>query len=75
VTEKERRLKLQKEAIEKIKYLFSVRCGQQFVKEELPRVSKGTLEALIRKGILKTVESPFKELGDIYYLWEGKELE
>lgn len=73
--EKERRLKLQRDAMKKINTLSSARRGSLFIKEELPRVSKGTLNALVKKGVLMRVESPFKELGFIYYSWTGKEIE
>jgi len=46
-----------------------------FVQEELPRVSKLTLGALVNKGILKSYRGVFGDDGPIYYKWTGKELE
>jgi hypothetical protein len=69
------RLKLQKGAIDKIKQLYSLRYDMGFVQEELPRVSKLTLGALVNKGILKSYRGVFGDDGPIYYKWTGKELE
>ncbi|MEN6293995.1 MAG: hypothetical protein ABFD07_18505 [Methanobacterium sp.] len=75
MTEKERRLKLQREALSKIKELSGQRSKLGFVKEELPRVSKSTLNALVSKEILIESLGSFGEEGPVYYHWTGKEVE
>jgi hypothetical protein len=74
--ESERRLKLQKEAIEKMKALIDYH-GEDYgyVKEEFPCVSKNTLNALVRKGIFHITTGVFEDDGPDYYCWTGKELE
>lgn len=74
MTEKERRLKLQKEALYKIKQLTH-NSDKFFVQTELPRVPKMTLEALVKKGILVKSRGIFGEEGPEYYQWTGEEFE
>lgn len=85
MTEKERRLKLQKEAIEKIKVLYKWEEGRVFTQSELPKVNKNTLDALVNKGVLEITPMKidpkvdylyylaFKDV--VFYKWNGKELE
>ena len=73
MTEKEKRLKLQKEALIKIKQLTG-NSDHFFVQVELPRVTKMTLDALVRKGILVESKGVFGEDGPVYYQWTGTEL-
>jgi hypothetical protein len=75
MTEKERRLKLQKEALQKIKRLNEVYQHHGIVQEELPRVSKNTLNALASKDVLRVDKGVFGEDGPDYYYWTGKEVE
>jgi len=74
MTEKERRLKLQKEALVKIKQLTG-NSDHPFVQIELPRVAKMTLNALVKKGVLVESNSVFGEEGPLYYQWTGNEVE
>lgn len=75
MTEKERRLKLQKEALRQIKRLQEVYPQHGIVQQELIGVSKSTLNALERKGILNVVKGVLGEEGPDYYYWTEKELE
>jgi hypothetical protein len=72
--EKERRLILKREALEKIKQLTH-NSDTAFVHVELPRVHKSTLTALVNKGILKKTSGFFGSDCPDYYQWTGKELE
>jgi hypothetical protein len=42
--------------LDKIKLLYNPDCDLGFMQEELPRVSKNTLLALVNKSILRKVE-------------------
>lgn len=75
MTEREKRIKLQKEAIEKFKVLVDYLHIKGHVQEELPRVSKATLNALVKKGVLQKSKGAFGEEGPDYYYWTGVELE
>jgi hypothetical protein len=72
--ETEKRLKLQREALYKIKQLTG-NSDHPFVQVELPRVSKMTLAALVRKEVLVKSGSFFGSDCPDYYQWTGKEME
>lgn len=65
----------EKEALQKVKRLNEVYPRHGIVQEELPRVSKNTLNALVSKGVLRVDEGVFGEDGPVYYYWTGEELE
>jgi hypothetical protein len=75
MTEREKRIKLQKEALDKFKKLYNGPSDRGHVQEEMPRVSKSTLKALVTKGVLQKAKGVFDEDGPDYYYWTGKELE
>jgi len=71
MTEKEKRLRLQKEALRLIKGFGD----HAVVQVELPGVSKSTLNALEKKGIIGVCQGIYRDDGPDYYYWTGKEIE
>jgi hypothetical protein len=74
MTFREDRVRIQKEALKKIKMLTG-NSDRWFVQVEIPGISKSTLNALVRKGCLQESRSDFGEIGPMYYSWTEKELE
>jgi hypothetical protein len=75
MTTKDDRLKLQREALEKFKKLYSGPHDKGHVQEEMPRVSRSTLNALVKRGVLHATKGVFGEEGPDYYYWTEKEVE
>ena len=75
MTEKEKRLRLQKEALRQMKILDEVYLRHGFVQQELVGISKSTLDALERKGVVNVVKGVFGDDGPDYYYLTGKEIE
>lgn len=69
------RSRIQKEAVDRIKELNEWEPGRKFTQCELLGITGNTINALVKKGIIKTVEdAPFEKYGFHYYIWTGKEL-
>ena len=73
-------LQLYKDILNKIKLLYNPDCDLGFVKEELPKVSKNNLLALVNRGILRKskgvlVKEFLETDGPDYFYWTGKELD
>jgi hypothetical protein len=68
-------LQLYKDILDKIKLLYNPDCDLGFVQEELPKVSKNNLLALVNRGILRKSKGVFGDARPDYFYWTGKELD